>query len=90
MEPKRILRRLLPLWVWRMGEEESGLKKGLEKVEKSLDKVEKDLKEMERALEETIIEGVATTIPFHQAIFRDPNFRSGDIHIDFLKDFKFQ
>jgi acetyl-CoA carboxylase biotin carboxylase subunit len=45
---------------------------------------------MERALEETIIEGVSTSIPFHQAILKDPSFRSGDIHIDFLKDFNFQ
>lgn len=45
---------------------------------------------MERALEETIIEGVATSIPFHQAIIKDPAFRSGDFHIDFLKGFKFQ
>lgn len=45
---------------------------------------------MERALEETIIEGVSTSIPFHQAILKDPSFRSGDIHIDFLNDFKFQ
>ncbi len=45
---------------------------------------------MERALEETIIEGISTSIPFHQAILKDPSFRSGDFHIDFLKDFKFQ
>ncbi len=45
---------------------------------------------MERALEETIIEGVSTSIPFHQAILKDPSFRSGDLHIDFLSDFKFQ
>jgi len=45
---------------------------------------------MERALEETIIEGVSTTIPFHKAILKDPSFRSGDLHIDFLEDFKFQ
>jgi len=45
---------------------------------------------MERALEETIIEGVSTTIPFHQAIIKDPDFRAGDFHINFLKDFKFQ
>ncbi|MCG2715766.1 MAG: acetyl-CoA carboxylase biotin carboxylase subunit, partial [Candidatus Marinimicrobia bacterium] len=45
---------------------------------------------MERSLEETIIEGVSTTIPFHQAILKDPSFRSGDFHIDFLNDFKFQ
>ena len=53
----------------------------------------KDRKEaiarMERALDETIIEGVSTSIPFHQAIIKDPAFRSGDFHIDFLKDFKF-
>lgn len=45
---------------------------------------------MERALEETIIEGVSTTIPFHQAIIKDPDFRAGNFHINFLKDFKFQ
>jgi acetyl-CoA carboxylase biotin carboxylase subunit len=44
---------------------------------------------MERALEETIIEGVSTSIPFHQAILKDSAFRSGDFHIDFLKDFQF-
>ncbi|MBU0710446.1 acetyl-CoA carboxylase biotin carboxylase subunit [bacterium] len=53
----------------------------------------KDRKEaiarMERALDETIIEGVSTSIPFHQAIMKDPAFRAGDFHIDFLKDFKF-
>jgi acetyl-CoA carboxylase biotin carboxylase subunit len=50
----------------------------------------KAIARMERALEETIIEGVSTSIPFHQAILKDPSFRSGDFHIDFLKDFKFQ
>lgn len=45
---------------------------------------------MERALEETIIEGVSTSIPFHRAIFNDPDFRAGDFHINFLKNFKFQ
>jgi len=51
---------------------------------------EEAIARMERALEETIIEGVSTSIPFHQAILKDPAFRAGDIHIDFLKDFKFQ
>ncbi|MGC9364303.1 MAG: acetyl-CoA carboxylase biotin carboxylase subunit [Fidelibacterota bacterium] len=45
---------------------------------------------MERALEETIIEGVSTSIPFHRAIINDPDFRAGDFHINFLKNFKFQ
>lgn len=45
---------------------------------------------MERALEETIIEGVSTSIPFHRAILKDPEFRAGNFHIDFLKDFNFQ
>jgi len=45
---------------------------------------------MERALEETIVEGVSTSIPFHQAILKDPEFRAGNFHIDFLKDFNFQ
>jgi len=50
---------------------------------------EEAIARMERALDETIIEGVSTSIPFHQAIIKDQAFRSGDFHIDFLKDFKF-
>lgn len=44
---------------------------------------------MERALEETIIEGISTTIPFHQAILKDVSFRAGDFHTAFLNTFKF-
>jgi len=44
---------------------------------------------MERALEETIIEGPKTTIPFHQAIMKDKDFRSGNFDTNFLKSFKF-
>ncbi|RKY55189.1 MAG: acetyl-CoA carboxylase biotin carboxylase subunit [Candidatus Neomarinimicrobiota bacterium] len=47
------------------------------------------LARMERALEETIIEGVSTSIPFHQAILRDSSFRSGDFHTGFLDSFQF-
>jgi acetyl-CoA carboxylase biotin carboxylase subunit len=32
---------------------------------------------MRRALEEFVVEGVATTIPFHSAMMRDPDFVSG-------------
>jgi acetyl-CoA carboxylase biotin carboxylase subunit len=45
---------------------------------------------MQRALEETIVEGIPTTIPFHQAILKDANFRSGQIHINFLNYFDYQ
>jgi acetyl-CoA carboxylase biotin carboxylase subunit len=40
---------------------------------------------MERALEMFIIEGVRTSIPFHQQILRHPEFRSGDVHTKFLE-----
>ena len=36
---------------------------------------------MKRALSEYIILGVKTTIPFHKAILRNPNFISGDLNI---------
>jgi len=49
---------------------------------------EEALARMERALEETIIEGVSTSIPFHQAILRDSSFRSGDFNTGFLDSFE--
>jgi len=42
-----------------------------------------------RALDETIIEGIATTIPFHKAILNDEKFRNGQIHINFLNSFDY-
>jgi len=42
---------------------------------------------MKRALEMTVVEGVKTTIPFHQKILRDENFRAGRIHTRFLEKF---
>jgi len=44
---------------------------------------------MQRALEETIIEGPKTTIPFHQAIMRNKDFRDGNIHTGFLESFEY-
>ena len=43
------------------------------------------LARMRRALEEFVIEGVKTTIPFHQRIFNNAKFRRGDYGTDFLE-----
>ncbi|MBK7478031.1 MAG: acetyl-CoA carboxylase biotin carboxylase subunit [Haliscomenobacter sp.] len=42
---------------------------------------------MERALDEFIIEGINTTVPFHQKLMKDENFRKGDYHTGFLNNF---
>ena len=43
---------------------------------------------MRRALSEYIILGVKTTIPFHKAILRNPNFISGDLNTHFIDTYK--
>ncbi len=43
---------------------------------------------MSRALSEYVIEGVKTTIPFHQQLMRDENFISGNFTTKFLETFK--
>jgi len=43
------------------------------------------LRRMEIALEEIIVEGIKTTIPFHQLALRDPRFQSGDIDTHFVE-----
>ncbi|MFT6719189.1 MAG: acetyl-CoA carboxylase biotin carboxylase subunit, partial [Sphingobacteriales bacterium] len=48
---------------------------------------EEAIKKMERALSEYVIEGVKTTIPFHQQLMRNPKFREGDFTTKFLEDF---
>jgi acetyl-CoA carboxylase biotin carboxylase subunit len=40
---------------------------------------------MERALQETRLEGVATTQPFHLKILDNPYFRRGEVATDFLQ-----
>jgi acetyl-CoA carboxylase biotin carboxylase subunit len=40
---------------------------------------------MEIALEEIIVEGIKTTIPFHQIALRDPRFQKGDIDTHFVE-----
>ncbi|MBN1755641.1 acetyl-CoA carboxylase biotin carboxylase subunit [bacterium] len=47
------------------------------------------LARMKRALEEFIIEGVETTIPFHQQVLKDERFVKGDYDTSFMDNFKF-
>ena len=42
---------------------------------------------MLRALHEFTIEGIKTTIPFHQQLLAHPVFRSGDYYLDFLEKY---
>jgi acetyl-CoA carboxylase biotin carboxylase subunit len=43
---------------------------------------------MSRALSEYIIEGIKTTIPFHQQLMQNENFRKGNFTTKFLEGFK--
>jgi len=40
---------------------------------------------MERALEEFFVEGIKTTIPFHQRVIADPRFRAGKFDTTFIQ-----
>ncbi|MFQ6605268.1 MAG: acetyl-CoA carboxylase biotin carboxylase subunit [Fidelibacterota bacterium] len=44
---------------------------------------------MQRALEETIIEGVQTTIPYQLAIMKDKTFQKGEFDTSYLETFHF-
>lgn len=48
---------------------------------------EEAITKMQRALDEYIIEGISTTIPFHQQLMRDGQFRKGDFTTKFLENF---
>ncbi len=48
---------------------------------------EEAIDRMRSALDEMIVEGVATTIPFHRALMRDKRFRDGDFDTHFLETF---
>ncbi len=41
---------------------------------------------LKRALEETVIEGVKTTIPLHRALLEQPDIQNGDYSIKWLED----
>ncbi len=44
------------------------------------------LARMKGALSELVVDGVKTTIPFHQRLLADPNFRRGDIHTQYVQE----
>ena len=43
---------------------------------------------MERALAETVITGIAHTVPFHRGLIADPAFKRGDVHTGFVAEFQ--
>jgi acetyl-CoA carboxylase biotin carboxylase subunit len=45
------------------------------------------IKRMQRALSEFRIEGIKSTVPFHQQVFQDKDFIQGDIDTHFLEKF---
>lgn len=48
------------------------------------------LRRMRRALEEFIVEGVKTTIPFHQKVLSDPDFVKGEFNTSFVERFNLE
>ena len=49
---------------------------------------EEAITKMQRALDEYIIEGIKTTIPFHQRLMKDPDFRAGNFTTKFMDTFE--
>ena len=49
---------------------------------------EEAIAKMERALEEFIIEGIKTTIPFHQKLMKDEKFQKGNYTTKFMETFE--
>ncbi len=48
---------------------------------------EECIKKMDRALDEFIIDGIKTTIPFHQMLMKNEQFKQGNFHTGFLNNF---
>src|ERR1700760_2189376 len=48
---------------------------------------EEAMDKMQRALSQFVIEGIHTSIPLHQRIFADPDFRSGNFDTKFMERF---
>ncbi|MCH7534586.1 MAG: acetyl-CoA carboxylase biotin carboxylase subunit, partial [Bacteroidetes bacterium] len=51
---------------------------------------EEAINKMARCLSEFVIEGVKTTIPFHQALIDNEDFRSGNYTTNFLDTFEYE
>ena len=49
---------------------------------------EECIEKMRRALDEFVVEGVKTTIPFHQQLMLDENFRKGNFTTKYIETFK--
>jgi acetyl-CoA carboxylase biotin carboxylase subunit len=49
---------------------------------------EEVIDKMERALSEFVIEGIKTTIPFHQQLMKDHEFRKGNFTTKFMESFE--
>jgi acetyl-CoA carboxylase, biotin carboxylase subunit len=50
---------------------------------------EECIRKMQRALDEFIVEGIKTTVPFHQKLMRNEEFRNGNFHTGFLNTWNF-
>jgi acetyl-CoA carboxylase biotin carboxylase subunit len=48
---------------------------------------EEAMNKMQRALSQFVVQGIHTTIPLHQKIFADPDFRSGKFDTKFMERF---
>lgn len=51
---------------------------------------EECITKMQRALDEFIIEGIKTTVPFHQQLMRNERFRKGQFDTGFMDSFKLE
>jgi acetyl-CoA carboxylase biotin carboxylase subunit len=49
---------------------------------------EEAINTMSRALSEYVIEGIKTTIPFHQQLMQNEDFRSGNFTTKFMESFE--
>ena len=49
---------------------------------------EECIKKMARALDEFIIEGIHTTVPFHQQLMKNEDFKAGNFNTGFLNNFE--
>ncbi len=45
---------------------------------------EEVIRKMQRALDEFIVEGIKTTVPFHQKLMKNEDFKNGNFHTGFL------